>query len=398
VLLLIYKIIFWRRLKMGDKYLINVRKVDGSVITFESDKGALYMSEELNSGNDFVLLGNHLERVESIDSATIEELIQPENSENPDKVNLSGLVGERVHVTKVDGFETDFYATLDIHRECPNTYYILIKCSDSDYEGYGVYKESASGFMKEDCYTVVEDLSGKRVHVTMLNNNTVDFYATLKSKKSLPRIYILKDCSVPEYNDFNVFRRDSELYKDFDCYEVVVEYDKKQMVEKGNTETKWTPSPVDIENKNETSEEGMIGKRVKVTKLDGRKVCFYATLEKDEKFENMYILGDCSDPEYTGRGVTTESGHFFEIIDCYEEVVDDEDDALEDGSLVGKRVHVTMLGGECVDFYATLEVNERVETLYLLRDCSDSFYENFQVFKRDYHLYDDCDYYTVVKG
>ena len=383
---------------MENKYLISVRKVDGSVITFESNKGALYMSEELNSGNDFVLLGNHLERVKSIDSATIEELSHPEFSENTDKINLNDLVGERVHVTKVDGFKTDFYATLDTHREYPNTYYILIKCSDSDYEGYGVYKESASGFMKEDCYTVIEDLSGKIVHVTMLNGRAVNFYATLKSNESLSGVYILKDCSVPEYNDVNVFRRDSELYKDFDYYEVVAGHNKDQMVEMGNVATPWIPSPEDIEDKKDTSEEGLVGKRVKVTKLDGREVCFYASLEKDEEFENLYILDDCSDPEYTGRGVLIETNPSFEIVDYYEVVEDDNEETVKEENLVGKRVHVTKLNGTETDFYATLtEDEEHLYTrLYILKDCSKDLHEGKGVYKETDDSFGNWDYYEVV--
>lgn len=206
---------------MENKYLINVKKVDGSVVSFRSHRGASSLLEELNSGNEFVRLGNQLERVKNVESVTVEELRQSEDSEDYEGTEISNLEGQRVHVTRIDGFKSDFYATLKAHRHSPQ-YYVLVDCSDHHYEGYGVYKENTDGFGGDDYYTVVNDkFVGKKVHVTMLDGSPVDFYATLGHEEQSTRVYVLKDCSNPLYNHFRVFKKDSYGYLDCDSYTFV---------------------------------------------------------------------------------------------------------------------------------------------------------------------------------
>lgn len=204
---------------MENKYLINVKKVDGSVVSFRSHRGASSLLEELNSGNEFVLLGNQLERVKNVENVTVDELCQSEDS---DSTEISNLEGQRVHVTRMDGFKADFYATLKAHRHSPSKYYVLVDCSDPDQEGFGVHKENTGGFEEIDYYTVVNDkFVGKKVHVTMLDNSPVDFYATLGHEKQSTHVYVLKDCTNPLYNHFRVFKKDSYGYLDCDRYTFV---------------------------------------------------------------------------------------------------------------------------------------------------------------------------------
>lgn len=204
---------------MENKYLVNVRKVDGSVVSFRSHKGASSILNELNSGNEFILLGNQLERAKSIENVTVEELCQSEDSENTETSNLEG---KRVHVTRLDGNPVDFYATLMPHEFFPSKYYALVDCSDSRYRGYGVYKENTDRFEDDDCYTVVDDeFVGKEVHVKKLDGSPVDFYATLSHEEESTRVYILKNCSNPYYNNFRVFKKGSYGYRDCDEYTFV---------------------------------------------------------------------------------------------------------------------------------------------------------------------------------
>lgn len=204
---------------MENKYLINVRKVDGSVVSFRSHRGASSILEELNSFNEFVRLGNQLERVKNVESVTVEELRQPEDSESTE---ISNLEGQRVHVTRMDGFKADFYATLKAHRHSPSKYYVLVDCSDPDQEGFGVHKENTGGFEEIDYYTVVDDeFVGKRVHVKKLDGSPVDFYATLGHNEKSTRVYILKNCSKPCYNNFRVFKKGNYGYRDCDEYTFV---------------------------------------------------------------------------------------------------------------------------------------------------------------------------------
>lgn len=204
---------------MENKYLINVKKVDGSIVSFRSHRGASPLLEELNSFNEFVQLGNQLERVKNVESVTVEELSQSEDSESAE---INNLEGKRVHVTRMDGFKADFYATLKAHRHSPSKYYVLVDCSDPDQEGFGVHKENTGGFGGDDYYTVVNDkFVGKKVHVTMLDSSPVDFYATLGHDEQSTHVYVLKDCTNPLFNNFRVFKKDSYGYLDCDSYTFV---------------------------------------------------------------------------------------------------------------------------------------------------------------------------------
>lgn len=62
----------------------------------------------------------------------------------------------------------------------------------------------------------------------------------------------------------------------------------------------------------------------------------------------------------------------------------------------GDRVHVRMLHGGRVDFYATLRIFD--EFHFKLTDCSNTLFNNFKVYRpntEEYRL-NDCYYYTLV--
>ncbi len=64
--------------------------------------------------------------------------------------------GDRVHVTKLNGVKTDFYATLVDAGEYS---WELDNCSDSEYREYQVYKNASIHFgkNKNDYYTLATD-------------------------------------------------------------------------------------------------------------------------------------------------------------------------------------------------------------------------------------------------
>lgn len=65
---------------------------------------------------------------------------------------------------------------------------------------------------------------------------------------------------------------------------------------------------------------------------------------------------------------------------------------MEKGFKAGDRVHVTRLNDEEVDFYATLKEVESINGLFSLSDCSNTKYEEVEVWK--IVTKDSCDYYT----
>ena len=62
----------------------------------------------------------------------------------------------------------------------------------------------------------------------------------------------------------------------------------------------------------------------------------------------------------------------------------------------GDRVHVRMLHGGRIDFYATLRIFD--EFHFKLTDCSNTLFNNFKVYRPNTEKYrlNDCYYYTLV--
>ncbi len=65
-------------------------------------------------------------------------------------------VGNRVHVTKLDWDDVDFYATLKEH-ETRGMVFLLSDCTNSEYEGEFVWKPEKREFGDEDYYTLATD-------------------------------------------------------------------------------------------------------------------------------------------------------------------------------------------------------------------------------------------------
>lgn len=64
--------------------------------------------------------------------------------------------GNRVHVTKLDWDDVDFYATLKEH-ETRGIVFLLSDCTNSEYEGEFVWKPEKHEFGDEDYYTLATD-------------------------------------------------------------------------------------------------------------------------------------------------------------------------------------------------------------------------------------------------
>lgn len=66
--------------------------------------------------------------------------------------------GDRVHVTRLDWDDVDFYATLANFNEYDETA-DLVNCTDSSFEGVGVYlpNDKYFGAEEQDYYTLVTD-------------------------------------------------------------------------------------------------------------------------------------------------------------------------------------------------------------------------------------------------
>ena len=63
--------------------------------------------------------------------------------------------GDRVHVLRLDDAKVDFYATL---TDADLDIWELVNCSDYQYEGLAIYKETENGFGMsiEDYYVLAE--------------------------------------------------------------------------------------------------------------------------------------------------------------------------------------------------------------------------------------------------
>lgn len=62
----------------------------------------------------------------------------------------------------------------------------------------------------------MEFKDGDRVHVRMLHSGRVDFFATLRNFDEL--LFKLTDCSNTLFNNFKVYRPNTEKYRLNDCY------------------------------------------------------------------------------------------------------------------------------------------------------------------------------------
>lgn len=62
---------------------------------------------------------------------------------------------------------------------------------------------------------------------------------------------------------------------------------------------------------------------------------------------------------------------------------------------IGDRVHVKRINDKEVDFYATLKDSEWTNALFSLSDCSNTKYEEEEVWK--IVAKDGCDYYRLAK-
>lgn len=100
-------------------------------------------------------------------------------------------VGDRVHVTRLDGEKVDFYATLtdfDSYNETAD----IVNCTDSSFEGVGVYlpNETDFGPDKIDYYTLATDEEDTEEPVIQRTN---DMYNTARSKNYETQEYIQHD-------------------------------------------------------------------------------------------------------------------------------------------------------------------------------------------------------------
>lgn len=73
------------------------------------------------------------------------------------------MAGKRVHVTRLEGFYTDFYA--DLNEIGGKITYELTNSNDEDYEGWLIYKENVEDFgpKESDYYELVSDDNKKQV-------------------------------------------------------------------------------------------------------------------------------------------------------------------------------------------------------------------------------------------
>lgn len=62
--------------------------------------------------------------------------------------------GDRVHVTRLDGEDVDFYATL---KEGDFDIFILLNCTDIRYDNKLLWKPERYSFSEKDFYTLVTD-------------------------------------------------------------------------------------------------------------------------------------------------------------------------------------------------------------------------------------------------
>lgn len=92
--------------------------------------------------------------------------------------------GDRVHVTKLNYRDVDFYGTLEQDYGFSGlVLYKLVNCSNSDYENETVRKEESRLYRKEDYYTLATDEEDPKEPVYMLDDIEVkDIVAIVADK------------------------------------------------------------------------------------------------------------------------------------------------------------------------------------------------------------------------
>lgn len=102
--------------------------------------------------------------------------------------------GDRVHVTRFESNDVDFYATLtDADRDI----WELVNCTDFQYEGLAIYKEIENkfGIDKEDYYTLATDEEDtEEPEVQRIN----DMYNDTHDPVNKPSHYMLGDIEVKD--------------------------------------------------------------------------------------------------------------------------------------------------------------------------------------------------------
>ncbi|MEB6231423.1 DUF3310 domain-containing protein [Mammaliicoccus sciuri] len=111
--------------------------------------------------------------------------------------------GDRVHVTRFESNDVDFYATL---TDTGLGIWELVNCSDCQYEGRTIYKETENkfGIDKEDYYTLATDEEDteepevQRISDVVLNTSSTKFIEKA-IKDNLNRIEEIMYNDVPDH-------------------------------------------------------------------------------------------------------------------------------------------------------------------------------------------------------
>lgn len=107
--------------------------------------------------------------------------------------------GDRVHVTKFDGEDVDFYGTIsDWLVDDKNYYYLKLRnCSDGRFEGKFVYKPNTEEYfvLKQDYYTLATDEEDTEEPVIQRIN---DMYNDTHDPVNKPSHYMLGDIEVKD--------------------------------------------------------------------------------------------------------------------------------------------------------------------------------------------------------
>ncbi|MBV5103417.1 DUF3310 domain-containing protein [Mammaliicoccus sciuri] len=98
--------------------------------------------------------------------------------------------GDRVHVTRFESNDVDFYATL---TDADLDIWELVNCTDFQYEGLAIYKEIENkfGIDKEDYYTLATDEEDTEEPVIQRTTDTHD-------PVNKPSHYMLGDIEVKD--------------------------------------------------------------------------------------------------------------------------------------------------------------------------------------------------------
>lgn len=115
-------------------------------------------------------------------------------------------IGDRVHVTKLDYGDVDFYATLSEYDENKEKFFTLINCTDKSYEGDAIYKHGKRSYGNEieDYYTLATDEEDteepevQRISDVVLNTSSTKFIEKA-IKDNLNRIEEIMNNDVPTH-------------------------------------------------------------------------------------------------------------------------------------------------------------------------------------------------------